>query len=58
MNTDIPSFNGTIASGVGGAVSYDISDGVEIAAGQQIGISQLISQTSSTVSAFVSGFLY
>ena len=58
MNTDIPSFNGTIASGVGGSVSYDISDGVEIAAGQQIGISQLISQTSSTVSAFVSGFLY
>ncbi len=58
MNTDVPSLNGTIATGVGGSVSYDISDGVEIAAGQQIGISQIISATTSTVSCFVAGFLY
>ena len=58
MATDTPSLNGTIAAGVGGTAGYAVPDGVEIAAGQQIGISQIASSTSSTVSAIVTGFLY
>ena len=58
MNLDVPSISGTIASGVGSAQNYSIPDGIEIAAGQQIGISQLMSATNTTVSCIVTGFLY
>lgn len=58
MNIDVPSINGTIASGVGSAQNYSVPDGIEIAAGQQIGISQIMSAINTTVSCFVTGFLY
>jgi len=58
MNVDVPNMTGTFANGVGTNVSYDIPDGIEIAAGQQIGISQSMSAISSTVSVIVTGFLY
>ena len=58
MNIDIPSISGAIASGVGSSINYNVPDGIEIAAGQQVGISQLMSATQTTVSCFVTGFLY
>lgn len=58
MNLDVPSGFGTGAAGDGTAVNYTVPDGIEIAAGQQLGISQIVSSTSSTVSCIVTGFLY
>ena len=58
MNVDVPNMTGTFAIGVGTNVAYSVPDGIEIAAGQQVGISQTMSSTSSTVSCFVTGFLY
>jgi hypothetical protein len=58
MNIDVPTMSGTQANNVGTSQNYSVPDGIEIAAGQQIGISQLISGVTSTVSCFVTGFLY
>ena len=58
LNTDVSALTGAYAAGAGNNISYSVTDGIEIAAGQQIGISQILSQTASTVSTIVSGFLY
>jgi len=58
INADIPSTPGTAAAGTGQSVTIDIPDGIEIAGGQQIGISQVLSSTSSTVSCMLIGFEY
>ena len=58
MNIDVPTLNGTQAAGVGTGQNYNVPDGIEIASGQQIGISQIMSATQTTVSCFVTGFLY
>lgn len=58
MNIDVPALNGTQAAGVGTSQNYSVPEGIEIAAGQQIGISQVMSATQTTVSCFVTGYLY
>jgi len=58
FNADIPVVSNAGVVGEGVNVSYNVPDGVEIAATQQIGISQIISSTSSVVSAILIGFLY
>jgi hypothetical protein len=58
MDIVIPGLTGTNAAGVGNLANYTVPDGIEIAAGQQIGISQIISAVASTVSCIVTGFLY
>lgn len=58
-NLDVPTMvAGTIAAGMGGAISYSVPDGLEIAASQQVGISHIESSTSSTVSCIVTGYYY
>ena len=58
MDLVIPGLTGTNAAGTGNLANYTVPDGIEIAAGAQIGISQIISATTSTVSCIVTGFLY
>lgn len=55
---DIPILTGTAAAGTGQTEGYQISEGLEIAAGQQVGISHIEGSTSSTVSAIVTGYYY
>lgn len=55
---DIGNFPGTAAAGLGATADYSFPDGIEVAAGQQVGISQLMSSTSSTVTVSVVGFEY
>jgi len=57
-NLDIGLTPGTAAAGAGNGLGYAIPDGLEIAAGQQVGITHIESSTSSTVSAIVTGFYY
>lgn len=56
--SDVGNFPGTAAAGLGAGEEIAIPDGVEIAAGQQIGISQILSSTSSTLSVCLIGYEY
>ena len=58
LASDCGDMTGTAVAGSGEAVPVQIPDGLEIAAGQQIGISQVVSSTSSTVSVCLIGFEY
>jgi hypothetical protein len=55
---DVPAVANTSAAGDGGQVDLPIPDGLEIAAGQQIALSQSCSTTSSTVSVTLIGYEY
>lgn len=58
LNADLATDTGTAVAGAGATVSYDIPDGIEVAAGQQVGISQILSSTSSLLSVHVVGYEY
>lgn len=58
MNVDIPATSGTVVIGDGQSQTYTLTDCMEISAGQQIGVSQLASSVNTTVSCFVTGYLY
>lgn len=55
---DSPGTADTSAAGNGTQVDIEIPDGLEIAGGQEIGISEIVSTTSSTVSCCLIGYEY
>lgn len=58
MTLDVPGIADTSAAGNGNQVDVPIPDGLEIAGGQQIALSQSCSTTSATVSVTLIGFEY
>lgn len=56
--SDVGSFPGTAAAGMGVGEEISIPDGLEIAGGQQIAISQVLSATSSLLSVNLIGYEY
>lgn len=58
MTIDLGTYNSTAVAGAGQAISVPIPDGLEIASGQQIALSQIVNTTSSTVSVTLVGYEY
>lgn len=58
LNIDIPCISQAALVGIGNNIVVPISDGVEIASGQQVGISQIVNSTSSIISVSITGFEY
>ena len=57
-SVDIGTTTGTALAGAGSSERFSIPDGLEIAGGQQIGISHIESATTSTVSCCLIGYEY
>jgi hypothetical protein len=58
LNMDIPAVSQPATIGIGNNIVISIPDGLEIAGGQQIGITQIMNSTNSVVSINVVGFEY